>query len=555
MIEVKTCPSCETVNTPDSRFCKACGSPLAVEEAPSESTAAVVTEVELKVQQIEETLAGLDCGRCGYQSCRENALAIIRGESPPNSCVQGGEEAARKIREILGIKRPWQVALWEGLTSIKLAIGLILAVALLSIVGTVIPQGQPDLEYLERYGLTGYKLITFFRADELFHTWYFLGLLGLVSLNTLACTLKRLRTSWEFLSRPIPQRSPEEVERLPTSLRLELEGQDDIFTRLESFLRSRRYRVAVGEGRLSASKNLFGRLGVDVFHVSLLVVLLGAIIGGANGLEDFKIAHKGEVFEVPRGGFSVRVDDLWTVNYEDTGQIKDWYTKLTVIEDGREVLTKTIEVNHPLTYKGISFYQASFGSDWSGAAQVVLRAERASDGESLGEFTAEVTEEFELPDEGVRVQVITFLPDFALNSAGQAFSRTQRLLNPAVYLGVYRGDKLEYYTWTFARPDMQEFYLEHFGGDEPYHFFLVGMTAPQFTGLRIASNPGIPLIYLGFALMGLGLFLNFYFPPRRIWAAAQDRTLYIGGLGRDAREFEAELERIAEAIGQERRGL
>ena len=32
-----------------------------------------------------------------------------------------------------------------------------------------------------------------------------------------------------------------------------------------------------------------------------------------------------------------------------------------VLENGKEVLKKTIEVNDPLTYKGLTFYQSSYG--------------------------------------------------------------------------------------------------------------------------------------------------------------------------------------------------
>jgi cytochrome c biogenesis protein ResB len=57
------------------------------------------------------------------------------------------------------------------------------------------------------------------------------------------------------------------------------------------------------------------------------------------------------------------------------------------------------------------------------------------------------------------------------------------------------------------------------------------MKAPEFTGLQIARNPGIPIIYAGFILLVFGLALNFYLPPRRIWAAVKENTLYVGGWG------------------------
>jgi hypothetical protein len=150
-----------------------------------------------KLAQVVAVLGGLNCGRCGHRTCAENAMAILRGESPPDSCVQGGTEAARQIREILGpVERvSLKELIWEQLTSIKLAIGLIIALALISVIGTLIPQNQNPFVYIERFGLAGAQIIQFLQFDRLYHSWYFLGLLVLLVINTASCALKRSRVS------------------------------------------------------------------------------------------------------------------------------------------------------------------------------------------------------------------------------------------------------------------------------------------------------------------------------------------------------------------------
>jgi cytochrome c biogenesis protein len=213
------------------------------------------------------------------------------------------------------------------------------------------------------------------------------------------------------------------------------------------------------------------------------------------------------------------------------------------------VLTKTIEVNEPLTYKGISFYQASFGSDWLGGAELTFRIERVKDGkaEPAGEVTTTVGATFPL-DDGRTAKVVAFYPDFIVTQQGPA-NRSQALNNPAAFLEVYNGDQREFTTWTFALfPEFQH----DFFAENPYRFYLVGMKAPEFTGLQIARNPGIPIIYAGFILLVFGLALNFYLPPRRIWAAVKENTLYVGGLGREPREFEPDFEEIIAALSPER---
>ncbi len=542
------CKVCGTANDPDGRFCKACGAPLtqaAPAPPPRATELAVDGALRGKVAEVVKVLGGLNCGRCGYRTCAENALAIVRGEAPPHSCVQGGEEAARQIRAILGQpERPgFGALLWEQLTSIKLAIVLIVVIVGLSVIGTLIPQGKDPLFYIASYGEAGANIVRVLQLNQLYHSWYFISLLVLLALNTGACALKRFRVSWELLRKPVESRIAEEIAQLPTQAKLDA----SLFEHLEEILTRRRYRVRRDGAQLLAYKNLWGRLGIDVLHVSLIIILIGGIIGGLLGFEDFQVAHKGEVFTVARGNFQVRVDDLWTVNYENSSQIKDWYTTLTVIDNGREVLTKTIEVNEPLTYKGISLYQASFGSDWLGGAELTFRVERVREGnaEPLGEITTKVGASFSL-EEGRTAKVVAFYPDFIVTEQGPA-NRSQALNNPAAFLEVYNGEQKEFTTWTFAQfPEFQH----DFSKENPYRFYLAGMKAPEFTGLQIARNPGIPVIYAGFILLVLGLALNFYLPPRRLWAAVKEGTLYLGGLGREPREFEPDFEEIVEELNQ-----
>ncbi len=564
------CPNCGTTNTSDSKFCHECGTALpqaaaAMPTSPSRDGPALLSFDE-KVKRVQEELTGLDCGRCGYASCAENAAAIVRGQSPYDSCVQALPEARERIRLILGLPESVSVSqhLWRTLTSVKLAIGLIAALALLSILGTIIPQGQPDMNYVNRYGLTGYKLIKFFTVDKLFHSWYFLGLLALLGLNTLACLIKRFQVSWQLLRRPHEGQSPVQLLRLENSLELPTGAAPSAsLERVAAILTHRGYRIRRKGLQLAAQKHLMGRLGVDLFHASLLLLLMGAIVGGLFGFEGFQVAHKGEIFDVPGSDFQIRVDDLWTVNYPDSSRIKDWYTRLTVLEGGQEVKTQTIEVNHPLTHKGISFYQSSFGSDWFGGAQLTFAVKQGADGTAVSEYEVTVGDTFPLEADLV-AKLIAFYPHFVLTEQGPR-NRSQRLENPAAYLEIYQGNTLKYWGWTFAHfPDMQIFVAAepkpspsddsapgpgHGGqGELPYRIEIAGMHAPEFTGLQFSYNPGIWLLYTSFILMTLGMFLNFYLPPRWMWAVAERGRVWLGGKGRDDHEFMSEFEIVAEEV-------
>lgn len=635
------CPNCGSEVHADSNFCHVCGTALpdvdatasspppeppseppdpsdaaraSSESDASESADPVPLSFSAKVERVRQELAGLNCGRCGYEDCADNAEAIVRGESPYDSCLQAAPEAKERIRELMGVpeQRSQIAQLWQGLASVKLAIGLIVVLTVLSIIGTLIPQGQSQTAYVSQYGETGYQIISFFQLDGLFHSWYYLGLLGLLGLNTTACLSRRFRTSLRMLKRQPGGQTADSLLALENSAEVPLSGGPvKALDRAAESLREKGYKVKREGANLMASKQRFGRLGVDVFHASLVLLLVGALVGGAFGFESFQQANKGEVFDVPNADFQVRVDDLWTESYEG-GQVKDWYSQLTVIEDGQAVKTETVEVNHPMSYKGINFYQTSFGSDWMGAAEVTFAvqeiaatsqgsagsdedvgasntsaqqnphgdssgsagSQQAPHGggsdyevvETLRETTVTKGERFQLTEE-LTAEFVRFYPDIMFTEQGPQ-NRSRRLNNPAAEMRIYRGEELLFYGYTFAQfPDMQV-WIPNSGdgssgssqqsamtqgrlGEQPFRLDIVGMNAPQFTGLQVSSNPGIGIIYASFVVMVIGIVLNFYMPPRWVWAVSERGRLVIGGVGRDNREFMEEFDTLLERVHED----
>ena len=123
--------------------------------------------------------------------------------------------------------------------------------------------------------------------------------------------------------------------------------------------------------QLYAEKGNYSRLGVYITHLSILVILAGAMIGLFLGFNAFlnlpegettSVAYKDRGTEVPLG-FELRCDNFEVDYYPESDMPKAYKSWLTVFKNGKEVMKKVISVNDPLTYEGITFYQSSFGID------------------------------------------------------------------------------------------------------------------------------------------------------------------------------------------------
>ncbi len=439
------------------------------------------------------------------------------------------------------------------LTSIRLAIVLIALLVLIGLISTIVPQlaFNREIDLLTRYGPENYSWLRSWGFFTIFSTGYVYGIIALFVLNLFACTLKRLRASLQYVRLPMRAKQPEAFAHMPCYREFSFEParSTSLWEHVRHTLQSRGFRVREEGGELLAERWRWERFSIDVFHVSLLVAIGALVMTNTLGYDYLQINYKGDVFSVRDRNFQVRVDDFWSENYPGTDRVMDWKTKLTVIENGREVKSGITEVNHPFTYRGVSIYQAAMGEDWLSGARVTVRVQK-DDGTDLGEYSAQVNEYFVLPEEGIAVKVGAFLPDFALAN-GVAYSKTQRLLNPAAYLEVYdekTGAQL-FRTWTFSQLPEVQLVVEN-----PYRFYLMGMVAPQFTGLEFSWDPGLPVAYVAFALMIMMLIVNLYFKHQMIWLHMDEEAgiLRLGGRSRKG-DFGPTFESLIEKIHE--RGL
>jgi cytochrome c biogenesis protein len=436
-------------------------------------------------------------------------------------------------------------ALWDSLSSVRLTIPLLIILAVASIFGTVIPQNGTPEEYLRIYKFSTYKILRILGFLDMYHAGWFILLLALLSLNLIVCSLRRWPSVRRFLS--TAEIKPEEGQwkAVPPGRRFSLRAAaKESISQVQQTL-SRVFaqpRVLEGEGIrvLFAEKGKFSRLGFYFIHLSILIILLGALIGSFYGFRGYINIVEGESADrvslrsgqqdLPLG-FKVRLDQF-SVSFYATGAPQEFKSKVTILEGDREVLTEPILVNHPLTYKGISFYQSSYGV--SSVEKAILEGvERAS----RRGFTLSVQPGMKMVIPGTNYALLLnrFLPD--LQGMGPAF---QAVLfedgRPAENLVILQGTS----DFVPQRPGRFQFRIRE-------------LQPKYYSGLQVTRDPGVWVVWLGCILMMAGFYMAFFMSHRRVWVRVMEKkgdTLVevAGSSHRNRYEFEKELERIGQAL-------
>lgn len=306
--------------------------------------------------------------------------------------------------------------LLEFLGSMNLAITLLVAVSIASVIGTVLQQGQSYTDYLIKFGPFWFEVFNALGLYDVYSASWFLGILAFLVLSTSVCVYRHAPVIWKDMTRfrERTQATSLRVLRNHRSWQLNLDA-DDARAVAERALRGRGYRVRTkgrGEGwAVSAMKGRANRLGYLFTHVAIVVIGVGGLIDGnlplkirewsgqlevetrnlplsqipaesrlPAGTGSFRGSvtipegqRAGVVFLPLRDGyvvqelpFDIRVEDFRIEHYP-SGQPKSFESDLVILDpDRRESpLRQTISVNHPLTYRGYSIYQASFGDGGS----------------------------------------------------------------------------------------------------------------------------------------------------------------------------------------------
>ena len=447
-------------------------------------------------------------------------------------------------------KKDFLQSLWDFFCSLKLTMFLLISLAVISIVGTVIPQGTPPQEYLAKISLTKitlYKALGFF---DMYHSWWFILLLYLLTVNLVACSIKRLPHIWKIITQPVTVFSSNLEQSLTNTATLNSpDDQELLKEHIVEFL-SAEFAEPVttrvdGAWHLFAQKTPWCRLSVYFVHLSVIIIFIGALIGSLFGFKSFVNILEGESVSkvLTRSekeidlGFSVRCDKFSAAFYK-SGAPKEFKSILTVLENGTPVPGfdhKPIIVNDPLTYKGITFYQSSYGD-----AGKLFFVTTDLDGKNAVPLTVASGSSATLPDGG-SMHVLETTPDIAPYSPG--------LSGPAANVEIHTPAGTTERVVIYANhPELNIEHAQHHGKGPVLHY--KGEEKRMYTGLQVAKDPGVEVVWLGCFLMVFGIYAAFFLSHRRIWVRIQeDGSVTVGGnasknQGAFQQTFEVLVERL-----------
>lgn len=408
---------------------------------------------------------------------------------------------------------------WRFFCSVRAAVVEILVLALLVLIGTLrgsdVPQWIADGIPVTR------GFVDRWYAWDVYRSPLFAILLAVIAIAIAVCTVNRVPGIWQSINSPKVRTTSGFLNGADTSATFRTNrSAEDLVGTLSGTFRNKRYRILseqVGnETHLYADKNRYGKLGTFPFHLALILLLVGGIVGAYYGFRDPEfLVPVGETRDVGHGtGLSVQLNSFED-GYTPGGLPTLFKSDVSIFKGGQQVRTGEITVNHPLSYQNATFYQSGFG--YTALMNVADRSGNVLyDGQvELGIFNYSGNTESPagyapIPAAGMILTVVA--PDTAPQNApeldvlklqnGQMWVQLQPIQRsndratspdelPTAVIDQGRPVQLGDLTVTFEREQ-------------------------RYTNLQVAYNPGIPIFLIASVLLVGGLVVTFYFPLRRI---------------------------------------
>ncbi len=454
--------------------------------------------------------------------------------------------------------------IWDFFASIRLAIIIFALISLTSIIGTILEQrveSAKNIQILTRLFSKSlapdiYNILEKLGFMDMYHSRWFVGLLILFSANIVICSLDRLPRIWKLVREPIGPLTEEKLRRFPINREFVLKGKPDkIKDDITGIIKRAGFNYIESKEekgyQFFYQKGNYSRLGIYLTHFSILIILAGALMGIFFGFKGYLNLPEGTVSNAAYTdrnqamplGFEIRCDNFDVEFYGRSDMPKEYKSWLTVIKNGREVLKKSIVVNDPLTFEGITFYQANYGliNDRLGRGVFIFRV-ISSNGKPYN-LNLRLGDAFQIPGTNLSGKIVDFSPALKIDEGGHVFTYSNQMNNPAVYVDFSESGKHKYSGWILKR------YPETWQMPEGPRVEFIDYWGVEFTGLQVRKDPGVWIVYFGCITISIGLFIAFFTSHRRLWVRITEdknntRVLVGATSNKNRPAFERKIDKI-----------
>ena len=467
---------------------------------------------------------------------RSTVNRLVVGSSPTWGVIISSYKGTKILKYFIKAMNQITRIFWKIvylLGNLQLAIILLLVIASVSSLGTIIEQEKTISFYETTYPITrpivGFITSDFILSlglDHVYTTNWFLTLLFLFGSSLLSCTLSRqvpslkLAKIWKFF------KSEKKFSKNDISFNI----NDLSLNQFTYALKERQYNIIQQGPYIYAYKGLIGKIGPILVHISIILILLGAVIGALTGFMTQELVAKGELFHLQnivasgplsyvRQDFEGYVNDF-NIAYNEQGLVDQFYSDINILDNNlHTVAKKTIFVNEPLRSEGSTFYQ----TDWSITKLNILINDKTN---------------IEIPLKEIS------------SSNSSRFWIGSISLNENKILLVLQDLTGKYLIYTPEKKLLGQSEIGHkmiLNGVQ----FRIQSIVPS-TGIQIKSDPGIPLVYIGFLFLIVSILLS-YTSYCQIWSIKIKRKVYIyGTTNRATYFFEKNILEIVDVLQTEK---
>ncbi|MBV8433739.1 MAG: cytochrome c biogenesis protein ResB [Candidatus Eremiobacteraeota bacterium] len=394
--------------------------------------------------------------------------------------------------------------------NVLFAVCLFVVWGLLTLVGVVVDQGKDAPAYFASYAAPIARAILRLQFDNVYHSPWYVGIIGLILLSLTVCTFKRV------IPARLPPLHPVKVDKIPLHAVYDVAGDAaGVRRKVAAWFAERgwqvRDRVFDGVEWTFADKHNWARRGVLIAHLGFVIIAAGTTIYWARGFSGETAVFSGQAVDVPETHAVIRLDDFhYTIQPIMTKsgivyQPIDYVSHVTVTGKDAVPRKEVVRVNHPIDVDGTLYYQSSYGFG--------MRFVVTHDGRTVPGLPGRVLfegESFDIPATARSVTYERFVP--TVDKQSGLPSADPRVNDPAVALGATEngqslGDAL------FALGSSVD--LGEGWRVVPERYVL-------YSGFQYRYDPGIPLVGIGaFVLLG-GLIVSFYFLPARLYVRVDE---------------------------------